>query len=553
MASNPGIPRGEVTDNTSLARVDDSIYWDGVQREICNAMLAYCELKDLPESPEERDTAEVETSIITDYAKISNYWKENFPISLAMYQHISIKRPYHLCLRCIHETDHPPEHLLRDFKFTPANNKAELEFGREIGFLEDYRAGKTSTSVASVFAHKHFEFGTESNSRMIGKATGALKHIPGFRLRGLFPGGNTHVALMFGPLIIENGATRYLTSYDLKPIRTYMTNHEDLDQHGEPISKLFSISPDRKLWISEKKAKPRRILAAIKQVCGGVFTGQNVNWAEAEDVVLILFMVEAETYAKGRRPTKSRRFNRDLLHKGVSKVFDAFRSYFSKEVTTYLKMFAERLAKTVDLRWRRLSNNCQGFCNAMLRPPVGVTEIFDRVFPWIPVALEGELDHDLIDRISATREAADGGTDAILRKAALPGYMEKTLGARVLDLPIDTTCILQTHLLRARAFYSPDIFHNSPTGWLENRLAVLRRLSLFNAYVAQIQLHFQIEYLRAGNVGWDPPPTDLARAHRTDKRWGNRRVADNEVVTSDECFSCCHRLGMASYPADGDA
>ncbi|KAF8247340.1 hypothetical protein K440DRAFT_305729 [Wilcoxina mikolae CBS 423.85] len=190
-------------------------------------------------------------------------------------------------------------------------------------------------------------------------------------------------------------------------------------------------------------------------------------------------------------------------------------------------MFAERLAKTVDLRWRRFSNNCQDFCNAMLRPPAGVMEIFDRVFPWIPVALEGELhdqeiqrvggvrlhhlisfqrnieyplvyggrnyqlasalwiycsflhsDHDLIDRISATREAADGGTDAILRKVALPGYMENTLGARVLDLPIDTTCILQTHLLRARAFYSPDIFHNSPTGWLENRLAVLRRLSL---------------------------------------------------------------------------
>lgn len=140
-----------------------------------------------------------------------------------------------------------------------------------------------------------------------------------------------------------------LTSYDLETLRAYVTDNGNLDQHGELVSEPFPISPDKRLWVSGKKARPRRILATIKQVCGGVFTGHNANWEEAEDIVPMLFVDEAEAYAQGRQPSKCRRFNRDLLHVGIFKVFKVFRKYFNIEVTSYLRIFADRLANTVDL------------------------------------------------------------------------------------------------------------------------------------------------------------------------------------------------------------
>ncbi|KAF8537444.1 hypothetical protein BDD12DRAFT_846774 [Trichophaea hybrida] len=156
------------------------------------------------------------TNMDSDYAKVANRIADFMQMTGRPYSSMSFKRPFRLCLRCIHETDNPPEHLFRLIRtimrvvlrcttMVCETNK----FGREIGFLEDYRAGKTLASVASVFAHEHFEFGPESNSRMTKKATEALlKQIPGLWPRGLFPGSNTHATLMFGPLIIENGATR---------------------------------------------------------------------------------------------------------------------------------------------------------------------------------------------------------------------------------------------------------------------------------------------------------------------------------------------------------
>ena len=135
------------------------------------------------------------------------------------------------------------------------------------------------------------------------------------------------------------------------------------------------------------------------------------------------------------------------------------------------------------------------------------------------------------------------------------GWMERALGAYVFDLPINTTCILQTQLFQGQAF-SPTSIRNSSgsTWWLENRLGGLQRPSLFSySYIAQIHLQFQIEFLRAGNVEWALPPTYLARAHRTDRCHGYHRIASNEMVADDEYTALRHTLVLALYPTDRNA
>jgi hypothetical protein len=89
-----------------------------------------------------------------------------------------------------------------------------------------------------------------------------------------------------------------LTSYDLETLRAYVTDNGNLDQHGELVSEPFPISPDKRLWVSGKKERPRRILATIKQVCGGVFTGHNANWEEAEDIVPMLLWMKQKLMPK---------------------------------------------------------------------------------------------------------------------------------------------------------------------------------------------------------------------------------------------------------------
>jgi hypothetical protein len=80
------------------------------------------------------------------------------------------------------------------------DDKELKEFTRELDAWEDFTKGRSLLAMSSI-AWEHFI------DRNI-KATSALPST-----RTLFPAGDAHTALMFGPLLIENGVTKYVATH----------------------------------------------------------------------------------------------------------------------------------------------------------------------------------------------------------------------------------------------------------------------------------------------------------------------------------------------------
>ncbi|KAL4800770.1 hypothetical protein BDV19DRAFT_2830 [Aspergillus venezuelensis] len=234
--------------------------------------------------------------------------------------------------------------------------------------------------------------------------------------RRLFPAGNAHCALMFGPLLIENGmtinpggaliSTRTLPSlsrHSPREIKEYLRpdNYRTIQGCDVFCADVYSVSPDRRVYEATKRYKERRFLCSRKQLSGGLFTNYNHSrpgWKIGEDTIVELFLHLAVTWKAAKSPTNTEDNNRSLLLNCATELTETMKLIFSEEIDLHLFLIAQKLGKTQRLAYSRMSNNCQDFCNGLLEYDSYTHPIFNSTYPFIPVCLSPDIQQEPDDR-----------------------------------------------------------------------------------------------------------------------------------------------------------
>jgi hypothetical protein len=101
---------------------------------------------------------------------------------------------YTLCPSCYEKSPHPSDHMraIRRFPDNQQANSNSIKFARQLDIWEDQLDGRLLMG-----------FGALSLDRL---ASGRGSLFSRASTRHVFPAGNAHCAVMFGPLIIENGS-----------------------------------------------------------------------------------------------------------------------------------------------------------------------------------------------------------------------------------------------------------------------------------------------------------------------------------------------------------
>ncbi|KAK4448544.1 hypothetical protein QBC34DRAFT_426297 [Podospora aff. communis PSN243] len=230
-------------------------------------------------------------------------------------------------------------------------------------------------------------------------ATAALQKGSHPLSRRVFPDGNTHATLMFGPLLIENGAGEgvriALRSPPALGIKTahemdrYLARDADLvvvadtdgTEHEVVTSVEYKLAENRTLFTRRKSKLRRRLVRCEKQIAGGLFTGHNDAWVEREDNIVRCFLARAEDW---RAVTKSRR----LTEKQRLEKLHAFAAEICDTITGRLR--APRRPLPRYLNCNPLRNNCQKFCNNMVFRSDEDSIYFHRQFPFMMPVMRRE-------------------------------------------------------------------------------------------------------------------------------------------------------------------
>ncbi|KAL4741115.1 hypothetical protein BDV11DRAFT_168476 [Aspergillus similis] len=301
--------------------------------------------------------------------------------------------PYRLCCNCMETSSHPRSHLRVSHRFRKAGDEESRIFSQELDVLEDHLKGQSLLSFGNAFLDL-ISFG------------GLRRSVSS---RRLFPAGNAHCALMFGPLLIENGmtvhpggaliSTRTLPSLGRcspREVKEYLRpeNYRTIQGCDVFCNQLYSVSPDRRIYKATKTARERRFLCTRKQLSGGLFTNYNSSrpdWTAAEDELVALFLRIARIWRNGKSPVAYEADNKSLLRECAAHLTDRMQCFFSAEIDPHLILLAQKLGKTQKLGYSRMNNNCQDFCNGLLNYESYYHPLFDYIYPFIPVALSPDI------------------------------------------------------------------------------------------------------------------------------------------------------------------
>ncbi len=323
---------------------------------------------------------------------------------------------------------------------------------------------------------------------------------------------------------------------------------------AEKTCPAVAVSPEKKVYTCVRTVIDRNIHTSMAQVLGGVFSGHIPKWIEAEDTIIKALMTESAQYEEKR--TKSRLFNESRLRSAASRVADFLKSSFAIEVSAYIRYFTSKITEpTMDLKWDRLSNNCQIFCKKLIvdgggfgtiLPKARPSGIADGSSPRYLVSFASEQFGSQYDslRYHTTPSAAylaefHTGEDIIEYFDTWPYIPKEKLCARLLCWPCqnDTDCsiaqhmwqfphetisLMQMHILRNRTSYSHnyqtmDPWENEPTfltdeEWFRNRLSVLLGLDTFLGAAGALSASYQMlhEVLAEQNKKreWKPKPVN---------------------------------------------
>ena len=316
-------------------------------------------------------------------------------------------------------------------------------------------------------------------------------------------------------------------------------------QSGKPETQevvLFQDGEQRYLRTSSQSQRDRLLLASVKRIYGGAFSGRDARLQQKEEAVVLSLITASESFRY--LASKSMRANYNRLHIEAAKVTSLVREIIDHDVKAYLEHFSSVLLdhKTL-LRWDARSNTCQDFADKLLRnskfvgllpklPRDFVTDESVRANPKYgglrylisfgtnidtPIALlrpqprsvvwrfyhEIRDNCDLIEYAQRTTHK-QASIPPHLRRISVLQYLQSTADVSVDDLvdglwelPRDTLSILQTHLLRQREKYSSlEGLALTKREWVTDRLQIMQQLDIFGSLAGGWGSAWLAEFLR---------------------------------------------------------
>ncbi|CAG5174614.1 uncharacterized protein ALTATR162_LOCUS7823 [Alternaria atra] len=396
--------------------------------------------------------------------------------------------------------------------------------------------------------------------------------------RHIFPAGNSHCAIMVGPLLLENGMTREPGGANIsrRPIPNFTANSSkdlqeflfepqtyiSVDHQEVPAQRHLSFSSARRLYESKVPVRNRQFASCLKQLSGGMFTGYCERFLTDEEHLVNMFLECAKSWASTKN---NRRLNQSEYRaklKSCAKEFtDVVSLVYGEEVNLVLYFFAFGLVERVKLSYNRVSNNCQDFCGDLLfrrdadntfglvYPPVppNVDQIERRTSARYLMSFSGRMVHPhnqmpFVNPLASATQLYDsfGQNDAdIIDHVSSIRFKDDPNGFHLvldhlLDGPQDNLSVLTMHIHRDRNLYTTPseddwgyedfLVTLGREAWIRNRLEVLHRLHVLNTALGLIsslfqQLTTEMTVEEAKKI-WNPPPTLLGRAWSSNKRSG---------------------------------
>ncbi|KAM5353712.1 hypothetical protein ACJ41O_000362 [Fusarium nematophilum] len=177
-----------------------------------------------------------------------------------------------------------------------------------------------------------------------------------------YPYGNVHMALRFGPIIIENGVANtmggvLITSRDPPSLQVIPDPPDDIRN-----CLLLTGESDRALYSQVRPRVPKRYKAFMKQVVGGPFC--HFFNPDAEDEIVDAFMEES---ARLVEEGVSFADQEAMLGQSTERMVEKLKGYMGSRVAAYISSLTARLLDPeLQLRWHYRSNNCQMFCDKLI-------------------------------------------------------------------------------------------------------------------------------------------------------------------------------------------
>ena len=349
----------------------------------------------------------------------------------------------------------------------------------------------------------------------------AEEDIPFFmrKVTDRYPFGNVHMALRFGPIMIENGVQHtkggaLITSRD-PPV------WQSSGGSDRSIAYALALSEDRLLYSQLRdQRKTKRYKTALKQVVGGLFGGLSSPELETEIIELVISGSQKNLDDEDESP----RNNKKLLNSVLEPIIERLTTLMRSRVEIILQSITQRLLDTsIKLHWDRKTNNCQTFCDSLIdyriyggltsnsseTKPLGLDPLYLMSFVCRPESYRKErrvrtkfdvpsglceeyllkfrygfhVDSDIID--SLQEYWYDWGafsgplyryqhlfpwdcTEAYGRSSAKCN--DCNISKHVWSFPFDSWSIAELHLTRNRLMY-PDI--TTDQAWMKNRMTVL--------------------------------------------------------------------------------
>lgn len=349
----------------------------------------------------------------------------------------------------------------------------------------------------------------------------AEEDIPFFmrKITDRYPFGNVHMALRFGPVIIENGVQHSKGG-------ALITSREPPIWHsprGSDRSILYALAlnEDRLLYSQLRdQRKTKRYKTALKQVVGGAFSSLFSSDLEAEVIDLVIAGSQENLEDEDESP----RNNKKLLNSVLEKIMARLVKLMKSRVDIMLQSITQRLLdSSVKLHWDQKINNCQKFCDSLidfqkyggLMPDASETSLpgdgplYLMSFVCRPESYERErrvqtkfdvpsglceeyllkfrygfhVDSDIIDSLQEYwYDWGAFGSPLYRYQDLFPWDCTEAYGRsstkcndcsiskHIWSFPFDSWSIAELHLTRGRMMY-PDV--TSDQDWMKNRLMVL--------------------------------------------------------------------------------
>ncbi|KAM5350086.1 hypothetical protein ACJ41O_006591 [Fusarium nematophilum] len=256
--------------------------------------------------------------------------------------------PYTLCPPCFERAPHPYDHLhvIRHFPEGKFVNSKRADFGLQLDMWEDQLDGRFLMGFGALTLDR-----LASGASLFSRAS----------TRNIFPAGNTHCAVMFGPLIIENGigympsgariSLRNVPSFstlsleDLQGFISEPTEYTWSEEKEVLTQKHLAVSQDRHLYSSAHPVQERRFMSTQKQIAGGLFTLSNPRVADAERTIIKDFVYAATMW---KQNIEEHRFGqisdlRSILKSYTQDIVSEIKSSLGSQISKFLYCIATRL------------------------------------------------------------------------------------------------------------------------------------------------------------------------------------------------------------------